>query len=195
MTGVQTCALPISMLKELPLYQEEPLVKVAYEICRWHHERYDGRGYPDGLTGEEIPISAQVVAMADVYDALTSERVYKKAFSHEKAMEMILNGECGTFNPLVLECLEEIGSELQEELMVNSLSTNSKQEMRNVADELLHRDELAASERTLRLLEYERTKYQFFADMSLEIQFEYTVEPSMVNISAWGAKKIGRAHV
>lgn len=75
--------------------------------------------------------------------------------------------------------------------MVNSLSTNSKQEMRNVADELLHRDELAASERTLRLLEYERTKYQFFADMSQEIQFEYTVEPSMVNISAWGAKSLG----
>lgn len=180
-----------TMLKELPSYQEEPLVKVAYEICRWHHERYDGRGYPDGLKGEEIPISAQVVAMADVYDALISERVYKKAFSHEKAMEMILNGECGTFNPLVLECLEDIGSDLQEELEVNSLYTNSKQEMRNVADELLRRDELTASERTLRLLEYERTKYQFFADMSQEIQFEFTAEPSMVNMSAWGAKSLG----
>lgn len=85
-----------SMLENLEQYKDEPLVKFAYQICRWHHERYDGKGYPDGLKGEEIPISAQVVSMADVYDALTSERVYKKAFSHEKAMEMILAGECGT---------------------------------------------------------------------------------------------------
>ena len=91
-----------SMLKSLGVYQNEELVKVAYQICRWHHERYDGKGYPDGLKGEEIPIAAQVVSVADVYDALTSERVYKKAFSHEKAMEMILAGECGTFNPLLL---------------------------------------------------------------------------------------------
>lgn len=94
-----------SMLKSLGVYQDEEFVKVAYQICRWHHERYDGKGYPDGLKGEEIPIVAQVVSVADVYDALTSERVYKKAFSHEKAMEMILAGECGTFNPLLLECL------------------------------------------------------------------------------------------
>ena len=92
------------------------MVKVAYQICRWHHERYDGKGYPDRLKGEEIPIAAQVVSVADVYDALTSERVYKKAFTHEKAMEMILAGECGTFNPLLLECLKEIQNHLQEEL-------------------------------------------------------------------------------
>ena len=97
-----------SMLESLELYQNELLVKIATEICRWHHERYDGRGYPDGLKGDEIPVSAQVVSLADVYDALVSERVYKKAFTHEKAMEMILNGECGAFNPLLLECLVEI---------------------------------------------------------------------------------------
>ncbi len=88
------------MLESLEYYKNEPLVRIAHDICRWHHERYDGKGYPDGLKGEEIPISAQVVALADVYDALISERVYKKAYSHEKAVEMILNGECGTFNPL-----------------------------------------------------------------------------------------------
>ena len=97
-----------SMLESLELYQNELLVKIATEICRWHHERYDGKGYPDGLIGDEIPISAQIVSLADVYDALVSERVYKKAFTHEKAMEMILNGECGAFNPLLLECLVEI---------------------------------------------------------------------------------------
>ena len=92
------------------------MIKYAYEICRWHHERYDGKGYPDGLKGEEIPISAQVVSLADVYDALVSDRVYKKAYSHEKAMEMILNGECGMFNPLLLECLVEIQDKVRKEL-------------------------------------------------------------------------------
>ena len=92
-----------SILENLGLYQEEPLIKTAYQICRWHHERYDGKGYPDGLRGDEIPISAQVVSVADVYDALVNERVYKKAITHEKAIEMILNGECGVFNPILLE--------------------------------------------------------------------------------------------
>ena len=93
------------MLRQGPFSQNEPLVKVAREICRWHHERWDGRGYPDGLKGDEIPISAQVVSLADVYDALTSERCYKAAFDHETALRMIVNGECGAFNPLLLECL------------------------------------------------------------------------------------------
>ena len=105
-----------SMLDSLEMYQDEKLVKVAYKICRWHHERYDGKGYPDGLKGEEIPIAAQVVAMADVYDALVSERVYKKAFSHDKTMEMILGGECGTFNPLLLDCLRESQDEIREKI-------------------------------------------------------------------------------
>lgn len=104
------------MLKNLELYQDEPLVKTACEIVRWHHERYDGKGYPDGLKGDKIPISAQIVSIADVYDELVSERVYKKAFSHEKAMEMILNGECGAFNPLLLECLVEIQDRIKTEL-------------------------------------------------------------------------------
>lgn len=97
-----------SILENLGLYQEEPLIKTTYQICRWHHERYDGKGYPDGLRGDEIPISAQVVSVADVYDALVNERVYKKAITHEKAIEMILNGECGVFNPILLECLVDI---------------------------------------------------------------------------------------
>ena len=104
-----------SMLKSIEMYQNEKLLQVAYQICRWHHERYDGKGYPDGLKGEEIPISAQVVAIADVYDALVGKRVYKKAFSHETAIHMILNGECGAFNPLLLECHTDIQNRLKEE--------------------------------------------------------------------------------
>ena len=100
------------MLDKIEGYGDEPLVRTAYAICRWHHERYDGRGYPDGLVGEQIPISAQIVALADVYDALVSERSYKKAFSHETAVQMILNGECGTFNPLVLDCLRSAADKI-----------------------------------------------------------------------------------
>ena len=104
------------MLESLIAYQDEPLIKVGHEICRWHHERWDGKGYPDGLVGEEIPISAQVVSVVDVYDALTSERVYKKAIPHERALEMIQNGECGAFNPLLLECLLDIQEDLKKVL-------------------------------------------------------------------------------
>ena len=106
-----------SMLQDLKQYQEEPLVRIAEQICRWHHERYDGKGYPDGLKGDEIPISAQVVSLADVYDALTNERVYKKAIPHEKAIEMIVTGECGQFNPLLIECLLEIKEDIPIQLM------------------------------------------------------------------------------
>ena len=108
--------LGAKMLHDLDNFAEQPLLQTAYEIARWHHERWDGRGYPDGLKGDEIPISAQLVSLADVYDALTSERCYKKAFSHEKAVQMILNGECGAFNPLLLQCLTDIQDDLKEKL-------------------------------------------------------------------------------
>ena len=179
------------MLEGLPIHQDEPLVKAAYQICRWHHERWDGRGYPDGLKGDEIPISAQIVALADVYDALTSQRVYKPAFTHEKAIEMILNGECGTFNPLVLDCLRECAGEVQEELSNDNVWRQNQRELQNVARELHKHEELTASERTLELLEHERMKYSFFAAMTEEIQFEFTVQPPMVTLSAWGAEKLG----
>ncbi len=108
--------LGAEMLHQLGNFNEQPLLQTAYEITRWHHERWDGRGYPDGLKGDEIPISAQLVALADVYDALTSERCYKKAFSHEKAVQMILNGECGAFNPLLLQCLTDMQTDLKVQL-------------------------------------------------------------------------------
>lgn len=179
------------MLDELVTYKDEPLVKVAYQICRWHHERYDGRGYPDGLKGEEIPISAQIVALADVYDALTSERVYKKAFSHEKAISMILNNECGVFNPLLMECLEKASESIQKELKEQDSSVDTTKEMENISLEILQYDELSSSEETLRLLEYERMKNQFFTSISDDIYFEYTSLPSMLTISSYGCNLLG----
>ena len=101
------------MLKNIKAYEKEPLLKYAREICRHHHERFDGKGYPDGLVGDEIPVSAQVVSVCDVYDALISKRAYKPAYSHLKAMEIIKNGECGAFNPLLIECLEECADDLK----------------------------------------------------------------------------------
>ena len=139
------------MLKELTAYQNEPLVKTAHDICRWHHERYDGHGYPDGLKGDEIPISAQIVALADVYDALTSERVYKKAYSHDVAIHMILNGECGTFNPLLMQCLEAIADVIEEEFK-NKTSTSPSQPKR-INEAMLDGYALPASGNTLQLME------------------------------------------
>lgn len=184
-------AVGADMLEHLPLHKEEPLVKIAYEICRWHHERYDGKGYPDGLKGDEIPISAQAVSLADAYDALISERVYKKAFSHEKALDMILSGECGSFNPLLLECLNEISEHIQAELAINSLNRVSEKEINTIIEQLLSHKDISSSNRTLSMLEEERIKFQFFASLSSEIQFEYTVLPSMITLSDWGAERLG----
>ena len=125
-----------SMLKSIEMYQNEKLLQVAYQICRWHHERYDGKGYPDGLKGEEIPISAQVVAIADVYDALVGKRVYKKAFSHETAIHMILNGECGAFNPLLLECLTDIQNRLKEETKLGFNKKENEEFFPNLSEEI-----------------------------------------------------------
>lgn len=101
------------ILEQIPHLLDSNLYHYCYDICRHHHERWDGKGYPDGLKGNEISIWSQVVALADVYDALVSERVYKKAYTHEQAVEMILNGECGAFNPDVLTCFREVEPEIR----------------------------------------------------------------------------------
>ena len=101
------------MLERITNVWDEVYSKASYEICRHHHERYDGRGYPDGLKGEEIPISAQLVSIADVYDALVSKRVYKGAFSKDEAFQMIMKGDCGIFNPKLLECFHEAKAEFE----------------------------------------------------------------------------------
>lgn len=101
------------MLEKIPQLRENGAYHYAYDIARHHHERYDGNGYPDGLKGDEISIWSQIVSLADVYDALTSKRVYKDAFSYDKALEMIKNGECGIFNPHLLECFFAVEKEIR----------------------------------------------------------------------------------
>ena len=163
-----------SILENMGSYQDEELMKVAYQICRWHHERYDGKGYPDGLKGDEIPISAQVVSLADVYDALVSERVYKKAYSHEKAIEMITNGECGCFNPILLECLLDIQDRIKRKMKTGTPEDNPFKKREKKAE----------------LKEFENAKEDFMDVVSKNMEKEYTnlENDELVDFSRGGAK-------
>ena len=180
------------ILENLPFQQDEPLVKVSYEICRWHHERWDGRGYPDGLKGEEIPIAAQVVALADVYDALTSERCYKKAFDHDTAVRMILNGECGTFNPLLMECLTEVADELHRALTDNEAAAQTifGSATRKITDALLHENDLPDTGRLENALQIEQQKHTFYVDHTPDLQLDYNEVSDTVTMSEWGVRHL-----
>lgn len=178
------------MLEDITYRSNEPLIKVSYEICRWHHERFDGSGYPDGLKGEDIPISAQVVALADVYDALTSRRVYKPSFPHAQAVEMILNGACGAFNPLLLECFKGCHKELEKKIKQVSFDTVGN-DINNSLVRTLKNEGTEASDRTIRLLERERNRFKILSSLSREVIFEYNAVPEMITLSEWGADFLG----
>ena len=172
------------ILHELPFEQDAPLVKTARQICHWHHERYDGRGYPDGLTGEEIPIAAQVVSVADVYDALTSVRCYKSAYDHETALRMIVNGECGTFNPLLLECLLDASLQIRERLLeANEGYTHSTARTQQLSTEMLLKQATPQVGRSIQALETERIKTEFFAKQSCGIQFDYDAATRTISVT------------
>ncbi|MBR3705251.1 MAG: diguanylate cyclase, partial [Oscillospiraceae bacterium] len=179
------------LLKDLSFHQDKPLLKTAYEICLWHHERYDGRGYPHRLKGDDIPISAQVTALADVYDALTGERVYKHAIPHEEALRMIVNGECGVFNPILLECLLDTADNLHSDLRRETQKHLDKQQFQRISSELLQMGDLSAAERTLYLLDYERMKYQFFAAIDEGALFEYNTENGILTTLGESASRFG----
>ena len=186
----QHTVIGYQMLSDLG-FQDEPLVKVSREITRWHHERYDGRGYPDGLKGDEIPLSAQIVSLADVYDALTSERVYKPAFSHEKAIQMILNGECGAFNPLLLECLVEAQDAIRQGLAQPNRAFNSYEDLKSIAPAIQDAETLDVTEYALDQLENEREKNHFLTEISRQLQFNYNKSLDLLHIPVWAAKRLG----
>lgn len=186
----QHTVIGYQMLSDLG-FQDEPLVKVSREITRWHHERYDGRGYPDGLKGDEIPLSAQIVSLADVYDALTSERVYKPAFSHEKAIQMILNGECGAFNPLLLECLVEAQDAIRQGLAQPNRAFNSYEDLKSIAPAIQDAETLDMTEYALDQLENEREKNHFLTEISRQLQFDYNKSLDLLHIPVWAAKRLG----
>ena len=188
-------AIGASMLEGLTPYREEPLLKAAIEICRWHHERWDGGGYPDKLKGDAIPIAAQVVALADVYDALTSDRCYKPAYDHDTALRMILNGECGAFNPLLLECLNESSELLRQELQRNEWDRSFHQDTHRLSEEILHREALPREDRSQRLLNLERERTQFYADQCGGIQFDYDLLSGRVTVTNHYASAAERTQV
>lgn len=180
-------AIGDSMLYDIGMQQSETLMNLAHEICRWHHERWDGRGYPDGLKGDEIPISAQVVAMADVYDALTSERCYKKSFDHATAIKMITNGECGAFNPLLIQCLLDVQDQLFENMHTDPRRFDYRKEAKRLSDEMLEQKELTPDNRAHSLLTFEQKKAEFFAEQCGGIQFEFDHWTNTVHLKDWNA--------
>ena len=173
------------ILEQMKYGQDKPLYRYALEICRWHHERWDGHGYPDGLMGEEIPISAQIVAIADVYDALTSERCYKKAYDHTTAINMILNGECGAFNPLLLECLTETAAQLRIVTGVNGDVMPYRFELNRLSEEILAHADLPKNDRVQNLLDTMQERIDFFASTSGGIQFEYDSVSRLADVTNW----------
>ena len=155
-----------SMIWDMHFLQDHPLVHTAWEICRWHHERWDGKGYPDGLKGEEIPISAQVVSIVNVYDALTSERCYKKAFDHDTAIQMILDGQCGQFNPILLKCLKELSIQLSK--MLNKEMDDNKyfHEIQRLSNEILNDKSLPNQNYSQSVVKVMQEKIDFFKSNS-----------------------------
>ena len=174
--------LGADIIQDIHLPQEKPLVHTAWEICRWHHERWDGKGYPDGLKGEEIPISAQVVSIADVYDALTSERCYKKAFDHDTAIKMILDGQCGQFNPILLKCLKELSPRLFK--MFSNETDDSKQyyEAQRLSNEILSEKSLPRKNYSQHLIKVMQEKIDFFKKNSGRNSVDYNAVSGQLTI-------------
>ena len=160
------------MIQDMDYPADKPLAKTAYEICRWHHERFDGKGYPDSLVGNDIPISAQVVSVADVFDALTSTRVYKKAYDYKTAIQMILDGRCGCFNPLLLDCLKEIGADIYVAFN-NKLDYADYNEVQKLSGEILKSETLPYNYHSQRIIDFLQEKMEFFEMSNSKELFDY----------------------
>ena len=158
--------LGAAIIKDMDFPQDHRLLHTAWEICRWHHERWEGKGYPDGLKGEEIPISAQVVSIVDVYDALTSERCYKKAFDHDTAIQMILDGQCGQFNPILLKCLKELSIQLSKMLNKEMDDNKYSHEIQRLSNEILNDKSLPNQNYSQSVVKVMQEKIDFFKSNS-----------------------------
>lgn len=171
------------ILENLEGFKDDPLIIMGKEIARWHHERYDGNGYPDGLKGEDIPIAAQVVSLADVYDALTSERCYKKAYSHETAIRMIMDGECGAFNPLLLESLNDISNILKSRLSKDAHKLSEERQTTHLMEELHEISNSSISNKIILKYWFEKNRSDFLAEKKARYTFDYRVTSSVLSLS------------
>ena len=171
-----------SMIWDMHFLQDHPLVHTAWEICRWHHERWDGKGYPDGLKGEEIPICAQVVSIVDVYDALTSDRCYKKAFDHDTAIQMILDGQCGQFNPILLKCLKELSTQLSKMSGKEMDDNKHYHEIQRLSNEILSDKFLPNQIYSQSLVKVMQEKIDFFKSNSGMNSIDYNAVSGQLTI-------------
>ena len=174
--------LGAAIIKDMDFPQDHRLVHTAWEICRWHHERWDGKGYPDGLKGEEIPICAQVVSIVDVYDALTSERCYKKAFDHDTAIQMILDGQCGQFNPILLMCLKELSLQLSKMIDKEMDDTSYYHEVQRLSNEILSDRSLPNHNYSQNVVRVMKEKLDFFKSNSGMNSIEYNTISGQLTI-------------
>ena len=174
--------LGAAIIKDMDFQQDHPLVHTAWEICRWHHERWDGKGYPDGLKGEEIPISAQVVSIVDVYDALTSERCYKKAFDHDTALQMIMDGQCGQFNPILLKCLKELSLQFSKLLSKETDDNKYYHEAQRLSNEILSDKSLPNQIYAQSLMKVMQEKIDFFKLNSGRNSIDYNAVSGQLTI-------------
>ena len=174
--------LGADIIKDMDFPQDYPLVHTSWEICRWHHERWDGKGYPDGLKGEEIPICAQVVSIVDVYDALTSERCYKKAFDHDTAIQMILDGQCGQFNPILLMCLKELSLQLSKMIDKEMDDTSYYHEVQRLSNEILSDRSLPNHNYSQNVVRVMKEKLDFFKSNSGMNSIEYNTISGQLTI-------------
>ena len=174
--------LGAAIIKDMDFPQNHPLVHTAWEISRWHHERWDGKGYPDGLKGEEIPICAQVVSIVDVYDALTSERCYKKAFDHDTAIQMILDGQCGQFNPILLKCLKELSLQFSN-MFDKEMDENSYyHEVQRLSNEILSDKSLPSQNYSQSVVKVMQEKIDFFKSNSGMNSIDYNAISGQLTI-------------
>lgn len=181
--------LGAQIISDLPTHKSAAFTNYAVTICRWHHERWNGEGYPDGLVGDNIPIVAQITAIADAYDALTSKRCYKEAFSHDRAMAMIHAGECGSFNPLLVECLDDIADSIRSGKSEYG-AENGKTVVQHAVDELYSGKDIFALRMTKQIEESDRKK-DFMASLCDELWFEYTSDPESIHLSKGAAEHMG----
>lgn len=170
------------------LKQNQEQYRYHYNICRWHHEKWDGSGYPDGLIGKEIPIYAQIVSLADCYDALTSVRCYKGAFSHEESVQMIEAGKCGMFNPELLQCFFKIAPILPDILQSDDglpavVYHYQHPHLERLNGKKCYSCDMDKNSRIARLLELEREKQKALFAMSGDIFFDFDVSKDTITFS------------
>lgn len=163
----------------------------AEEIARSHHEHWDGAGYPDGLKGDEIPISAQAVGLAGTYNALVHARSYRPAFDHDTAVRMILSGECGAFNPLLIECFREVAESFRSEPAVQDMEAPLRDMLKKVLAEHSADPTVDTRKEYFTMVEREEKRLRFYASLSHDCIFEYQADPPRISFSEHAMNKFG----